>query len=472
MYFISFVLWTVVNLLTISFSKQFQPQLRDITVSTTNGPITGHPAPNRSQVHEFLGIPFAEPPTGVLRFAAPQAYRGFGPSVASDWTHIAPYTFPWLTPQAQRIINYFTGDAGTTQDEDCLTLNIWTKNLEGYDVNHPKQVLIFFYGGRGSIGNTNNPFYNGQYLSDAEDVIVVTVNYRLNIFGFPNTPHGPQNLGLRDQRLAVEWFRDNAASFGGDPKKLTIFGQSFGGVAVDYWSYAYKDDPIVAGLPTGATSRYSLDVIPWKKAWRAYVQNHGGTLNRRPGLSESGEFAKLPYLLGNTNNEQGYYILPALAQGANVSKNDKDQFLLQSFTCPNSLQAMNRRNQGVPTWLFRYFGDWYNLRLFNDSGAYHGADIEMIFGNDGVVSGIPPSTAERRTTTLMQRAWAVFADDPVQGLSTRLGWPLYDPDGPSLIRLAFNNNFVPDFVSPQLYDGKCSTVRLGGISVAEQQQQH
>lgn len=89
-------------------------------------------------------------------------------------------------------------------------------------------------------------------------MVVVTLNYRLNIFGFPGAPDITQNLGLRDQRLAVEWVRDNIASFGGDACKLTIFGQSSGGVAVDWWSYAYRQDPIVSGLISHSGNTFSF----------------------------------------------------------------------------------------------------------------------------------------------------------------------------------------------------------------------
>ena len=91
-------------------------------------------------------------------------------------------------------------------------------------------------------------FFNGQYFAADEDVVVVTLNYRLGIFGFPGAPGEAQNLGLRDQRLAVEWLRDNVSAFGGDPDRITIFGHSSGALAVDTWAYAYNDDPIVAGM--------------------------------------------------------------------------------------------------------------------------------------------------------------------------------------------------------------------------------
>lgn len=89
---------------------------------------------------------------------------------------------------------------------------------------------------------------NGQYLAKAEDLIVVTVNYRTGIFGFPGAPDISPNLGIKDQRVAVEWIRDNIRGFGGDPEKIIIAGQSAGAMSVDYWPYAYQQDPIVKGI--------------------------------------------------------------------------------------------------------------------------------------------------------------------------------------------------------------------------------
>lgn len=140
-----------------------------------------------------------------------------------------------------------------------------------------------------------------------------------------------------------------------------------------------------------------------------------------------------------------------------------DDFLLSSFTCPNLFEAEWRRHYDVPVWQYRYFGHWDNLRLYNGSGAYHGTDLEMVFGNDDVVSGIPSSEAEDEMTRLMQHAWAMFADDPAEGLH-RLGWPEYDPAEKSLIRLAYNNQPGADFVSPSEYDAPCSTVELGAYA--------
>jgi cholinesterase len=111
-----------------------------------------------------------------------------------------------------------------------------------------------------TIGNTNSPFYTGRYFAEAEDIVVVTVNYRVNIFGFPGAPGEPHNLGLRDQRLAVEWVRDNIGAFGGDKDRIVIAGQSSGGVAADYWAYAYESDPIAAGLILVSGNAFSFPV--------------------------------------------------------------------------------------------------------------------------------------------------------------------------------------------------------------------
>jgi cholinesterase len=109
-----------------------------------------------------------------------------------------------------------------------------------------------------SIGGTNTGFYNGKYLAYTEDVVVVTVNFRLNIFGYPGVPGASQNLGMQDQRMAVEWVRDNIAAFSGDASRITIFGQSSGALAADFWSYAYKKDPIVAGIISHSGNAYSF----------------------------------------------------------------------------------------------------------------------------------------------------------------------------------------------------------------------
>jgi len=124
-----------------------------LTVPTSNGAVTGHVAPETSCVLEYLGIPYAKPPVGELRFAAPQPIDRQSPYTAANFGFDCPLTpskpvdYPGFTPQAQRIIDYFASGSGNPQDEDCLTLNIWSKATAGAAAAK-KPVLVFFYGGR------------------------------------------------------------------------------------------------------------------------------------------------------------------------------------------------------------------------------------------------------------------------------------------------------------------------------------
>ncbi|KAG9662453.1 cholinesterase, partial [Aureobasidium melanogenum] len=196
-------------------------------INTASGLIIGHASRNRSQVSEYLGIPYAQPPLGRLRFAAPRKYNSANILNASSFSpdcpaNIAPpSTYPGLTASGRRVYMNFVDQVGNPQSEDCLTLNIWTKATTP---PKPKAVLLWIHGGRYTIPGTHSLFYQGQYLADQEDVIVVTINQRINIFGYPGAPGETQNLGLLDNRMAVEWVRDNIAGFGGDPHRITLFG--------------------------------------------------------------------------------------------------------------------------------------------------------------------------------------------------------------------------------------------------------
>ena len=230
------------------------------TVQTTSGPVTGRPASNATSVTEFLGIPFAQPPIGDLRFAAPKTFNSSKPINGTAFGFDCPNValpaspFPGQSSTKANIIKFFGGGTGAPQSEDCLTLNIWTRAQGG-----PAQpVLVWFHGGRFTLGNTNTPFYSGQYVADQENLVFISVNYRLNIFGFSGAPGEDQNVGLLDQRKAVEWIRENIRGFGGDPNRIILQGQSAGGSAVDYWAYSYPQDPIVAGLISHSGTAFSF----------------------------------------------------------------------------------------------------------------------------------------------------------------------------------------------------------------------
>lgn len=337
----------------------------------------------------------------------------------------------------------------------------------------------------------------------------------MNVFGFPGAPGADTNLGLRDQRLAVEWLRDNIAAFGGNPEKIVIAGQSSGGAAVDWWSYAYKDDPIAHGLmstsgnvfsfpmntPQKQTSNwfnlssslgcgssgYTLDCMrgkSWEEislAASKIAPSPGGSPVRSTppfyptidgetifqdysSLASTGSFAPLPYLHGHNDYEQGYYAIPAFAQGRNITTEQAAQFLLESFVCPHSYEAKQRVLANVPTWVYRYFGDWNNTRLYPTSGAYHGTEMHMLLGSSEDASGLPASQAQRDTSRLFQRAIVAFSNDPKRGL-TRLGWPRFDPATESWTEIAIDNQAQLTFALPSKYDAACANVTMGALSV-------
>jgi para-nitrobenzyl esterase len=168
----------------------------------------------------FLGVPYVAPPVGELRWREPQpvkpwtgtrAATDFGPSCLQDF------------------------DFGPTS-EDCLTLNIWAPE---WPSRGAKPVMVWFHGGGDSSGGTNTLFFYGDHLAK-QGVVVVSVNYRLGPLGFvalpeltAESPHKASgNYGLMDQIASLKWVRDNIAAFGGDPQRVTIFGQSAGAADV------------------------------------------------------------------------------------------------------------------------------------------------------------------------------------------------------------------------------------------------
>lgn len=156
------------------------------------------------------------------------------------------------TGQYTEVIPQFLINGG--QSEDCLYLNVYAP-LRPVAKNLP--VLIFIPGG-GFTGGGAGSLYKipDQWIQQLQSHIVVTMNYRVNIFGFPNAAAQPLNAGLLDQRLVVEWVRDNVLAFGGSPRKITLWGQSVGAAAVGIYGYAYPKDPIATGFSadSGAAS--------------------------------------------------------------------------------------------------------------------------------------------------------------------------------------------------------------------------
>lgn len=194
-------------------------------VSTTSGPVSGFLVTNPS-AEAFLGIPFAEPPIGRLRFRKPEPVK--------PWRDVL-YAVRFADACFQEVSSSrFSGDRmfnpTTNVSENCLYLNVWVP------VPRPTKapVMVWLHGGSFTMGSTSMDMYNGKYLSAGQRVIVVTVAYRVGIFGFLYLGHetAPGNQGLYDQLQGLRWVRENIEGFGGDPDRVTLFGSGAGATSV------------------------------------------------------------------------------------------------------------------------------------------------------------------------------------------------------------------------------------------------
>ncbi len=191
-----------------------------VSANTKSGPVMGQ---RSSGIAKFLGIPFAAPPVGDLRFEAPQP--------VSPWVEPRQCVeFSGVAPQDSSTMEMLLGGDKDPQSEDCLYLNVFTPAAD--DVKRP--VMVWIHGGAFTIGSARTPWYHGGNLATRGDVVVVTINYRLGALGFLHLPSQPTsgNNGILDQIAALEWVQANITNFGGDPANVTIFGESAGAMSV------------------------------------------------------------------------------------------------------------------------------------------------------------------------------------------------------------------------------------------------
>ena len=202
---------------------------------TENGMVRGLPAAD-PRITVFKGIPFAAPPTGELRWRAPQPAADWkGVRACLEFMPIAMQRIPGEDPQAFYAKEWHV-EPEVAMDEDCLYLNIWTNAKTG---NEKMPVMVWIYGGGLMEGYPYEMEFDGERIA-RRGVILVSVNYRLNVFGFLTHPEiikkSPDgfvaNWGYLDQKAGIDWVRRNIANFGGDPNNITIFGQSAGGGSV------------------------------------------------------------------------------------------------------------------------------------------------------------------------------------------------------------------------------------------------
>ena len=316
-------------------------------VKTANG-VVESTAPPKDGVRSFKGIPFAAPPVGELRWKEPQPVK--------NWKGVRN-----ADKFGARCVQRIGGDywfRGDGMSEDCLYLNVWTPAKSG---SEKLPVLVYIFGGGFQQGDGSEPRYDGESMA-RKGIVAVSINYRLGIFGFFSHPdltkesahHASGNYGLLDQVAALRWVQRNIAAFGGDPRRVTIAGESAGSISVSALMASPLSKDLMAGaigesgaligtLPphplaeteqngvkfaetAGVTSIAELRALSAEKIMELATPAGGrgagapggaGTISFSPNLDgyflpktlvqifEAGEQAKVPLLAGSNSAEQG-----------------------------------------------------------------------------------------------------------------------------------------------------------------------
>jgi len=335
-------------------------------------------------VTAFLGIPFAAPPVGDLRFAPPQPPQA--------WTGVRDANqYPAMCMQTPDPSSYtpFTQPTGAVS-EDCLYLNIYTPSVTG-----KLPVLVWFFGGKFIFGAGN--YFEGTAFAAQNDVVVVSINYRVGPLGFLylRDQSAAGNMGLKDQQSALRWVQENIANFGGDPTQVTIGGQSAGATSVSSQILAPSSASLFQRAITQSSSIYVLFAPDIEATSRSFAVNRGCSqqlpadivaclrkldasalitgffdtdYSMGPvqdgeflpadwvGAYQSGHFNQVPLLTGSTTNEGWflYLIYFSSLTKANNLNIDSIRTQLQPFL------AANYGNEGaailVPYVMDFYFG--------------------------------------------------------------------------------------------------------------------
>lgn len=391
-------------------------------VETTAGPVRGVVD---GAVTAYRGIPYAR----GERFGKP---RPSGP-----WTDVRAATeFGPAAPQSASRLARVMGDFEIRQDEDCLSLNVWAPPGEG----HP--VLVFLHGGGFSSGAGSLGWYDGAEFAALGDVVVVTVNYRLGVFGYLRLPGvSDGNLGLLDQIAALTWVRENIAAFGGDPDRVTAAGQSAGAISLvamlsgeqgrGLFQQAVLQSTPLGMLPatpddaaqTGGKLLQELGIeaeqlgtVPVAELLAAqsavasrapsriippFQLTGDGTLIDADPAGALGRHSTMPILLGTTRDEAAAFFSDdwnAMAQATE-----------QGFGGPTRRLGAALGERGVAPWLYRF--DWQPEG--SPFGACHCLELPFLLGDADTWQHAPMLHGERPQQLVdeMRRSWIGFVRD-------------------------------------------------------------
>ena len=230
------------------------------TLSTSLGDVTGgRELVGETAVEVFYAIPFAKPPVGERRFRAPERADSWSPETL-DGTVKPPACWQTIDTAFDRFEGVEMWNPNTARDEDCLYLNVWRPAATKTDA--PTTIMVWIFGGGFWSGSAVLDLYDGSQLAARENVVVVTIAYRLGPLGFmylDNNREVTGNAGLLDQVMALQWVKDNAISLGGSPDDITIFGESAGAASVGF----HLLSPLSRDLFTNAIMQSASPLSYW-----------------------------------------------------------------------------------------------------------------------------------------------------------------------------------------------------------------
>ena len=459
-------------------------------------------------VRHYLGLPFAAPPVGDLRWRAPQP--------AATWEGVREATEFGPRPVQKRLFADMRFRSGMS--EDCLYLNVWTPAEAGEAL----PVLLYFHGGGNVAGSGDELRYDGEYLA-SQGVVVVTANYRLGVFGFlahpelsAETDHGSGNYGLLDQVAALEWVRANATAFGGDPDRITIGGESAGSIDCSMLMASPLSRDLIAGVfaqsgaalyggaapqplaevermgeaflqATGLPDLEALRAAPTSVVYEAQYTGAGygspttvdGRFLTEPPLEtyREGDQAKVPLLIGWTSAETAWIPAPESAEAYEMSVRgqfgDRAGDVLALY--PAEDYARSNLALSSDNWIVLGTWKWADLhsrtgdspvyrwrfdrirpplrgetRSVEPLGAGHATDIEYFF-NTLAKSDAYAWEAEDRTVA--QSMSAAVANFVRSGNPNGEGLPQWQPLVPGKTAMVFRFDVAPA-VAPAANDAR------------------
>lgn len=463
--------------------------------------LAGRAGERHPGVAVFLGIPFAAPPVGALRWRAPQPL----PMAAGtrDATRFASacYQDGYNTDWYRKVGAAFGADPARFRDppfsEDCLYLNVWTPSpREGARL----PVMVWIHGGANRSGWAFEPNYDGEALA-ARGVVVVSIAYRVGVFGFFGHPElgSATNFGLLDQVAALRWVQAHVAAFGGDAGNVTLFGESAGAADIGYLLLS----PAVRGLFRRAISQsggYQLlerrsraDVESWGRRLAASLPGppdleglraldsatiwsaakaaladvdygpavDGETVAAAPGQSALSDPVPVALMVGTNRDEWYMYVdgdraaLDAAIEGypphsraalrslaaadPDVRRGHDRAVTFANMVCPGYVMARAAVRGGAPAFVYRFA----RVRPGPGGerlGAYHGVEIPYVF--DTHDAWLPTDDTDRRLTDEVMRYWVNFARSGDPNGTGLPAWPAYDAGDPRVLTLG-------DRVEPQ-----------------------